>query len=80
MRASTSASQACGSDVWISVNMTVARSPPRSERGEQPCLGAESDLWIILHMLGQDVEVHYRWLHRPGYLLSFSGIRPADSI
>src|SRR5262252_8957424 len=52
MRASTSASQACGSTslsraVWISVYITAARSPPRSEPANAH--------------IGQDVVIQYRW-------------------
>ena|SRR5215467_13374000 len=64
MRASTSASQACGSTslsraVWISVYITAARPPPRSAPANSQDLRPSAITQSFY--IGQEVEVHYRW-------------------
>ena len=65
MRASTSASQACGSTslsfaVMINVAMAAARSAPRSEPANSQTF-APAPLPVHSAHVRQELEVHYRW-------------------
>src|SRR5262249_57218117 len=90
MRASTSASQAWGSTslslaVWISVSMTAARSPPRSDPANspkgnpaQPPLGrvvAQADAAVV-EEAREDLDALEHVIHRLGHFVVARELAP----